>query len=363
MFCSKARFVTVFLILTLLAPLTSNIAAAQSVSFSTRGPFPVGSSPAAGAAGNFNGGGKLDVVTRNDADKAVITSPSPGSTLPGPTVTFTWSQETGATSYQLWLGHTAGTYDITYVGTTGLTATMTNLPTDGSAIYATLYGYAGGQWSVQDTAVYTAGTIVNAQITSPPKFTMLPSDTVTFTWSAEAGATSYQLWIGSAPGQYDLGVGGTSNTTIIMGNLPTDGSPIYVTLYGYAGGWWSVQDTATYNALTRVNAQITSPPKFSTLESDLVTFTWSAEAGATSYQLWIGSTPDQYDLGVGGTSDTTVTMGNLPTDGSMLYVTLWGYNGTTWAVQDTAQYTAYGGPAPSRPSKQTKPALTLRLKR
>ena len=41
-----------------------------------------------------------------------------------------------------------------------MSATASNLPTNGSQIYATLYGYAGGVWSVQDTATYTVATIV-----------------------------------------------------------------------------------------------------------------------------------------------------------------------------------------------------------
>ena len=84
------------------------------------------------------------------------------------------------------------------VGTSNLSATVGGLPTNGSTIYVTLYGYAGGSWTVQDSASYTAVSVANAQITSPPKGSTLPGDTVTFTWTAESGATSYQLWVGSA---------------------------------------------------------------------------------------------------------------------------------------------------------------------
>jgi hypothetical protein len=134
------------------------------------------------------------------------------------------------------------------VGTSNLTATVGGLPTNGSTIYVTLYGYAGGSWTVQDSATYTAATVANAQITSPPNGSTLPSDTVTFTWTAESGATSYQLWLGSAPGQFDLGVGGTEGLAVTISNLPTNGSQVFATLYGYSGGVWSVQDTATYLA-------------------------------------------------------------------------------------------------------------------
>ena len=38
--------------------------------------------------------------------QAALTSPAPGSTLTGPTVTFSWSAATGASGYSLWLGST-----------------------------------------------------------------------------------------------------------------------------------------------------------------------------------------------------------------------------------------------------------------
>jgi hypothetical protein len=86
-----------------------------------------------------------------------------------------------------------------------------------------------------------------------------------------------------------------------------------------------------------------------------VTFTWTPESGATSYQLWVGSAPGQDDIGVGGTSGTSVTINNLPTDGSLVYVTLYGYAGDTWTVQDQEQYTASGGHPQIRVTPPGKP--------
>ena len=76
----------------------------------------------------------------------------------------------------------------------------------------------------------------------------VPGSKVTFTWTAETGATSYQLWIGNTPGAHDVASGGTSSLSLTFSGLPTDGRQLYVTLYGYSGGVWTVQDTATYTA-------------------------------------------------------------------------------------------------------------------
>ena len=269
-----------------------------------------------------------------------ITSPPKGSTLTGSTVTFTWSHETGASSYQMWLGHTAGAHDIGAISTPSLSATFNNLPIDGSTIYATLYGFASGHWTVLDTATYTAATVAKAVITSPTKGSTLTGSTVTFGWSAETGATSYQLWVGHSAGAHDLAIVTTSSLSATVNNLPTDGSQVYVTLYGFAGTW-VLQDSASYTASTNSKAVITTPAKGSTLTSSTVTFGWSAEAGATSYQLWVGHTSGTHDIAVLTTSNLSGTINNLPTDGSTLYVTLYGFAGT-WTVQDTATYTAAG---------------------
>ena len=122
-------------------------------------------------------------------------------------------------------------------------------------------------------------------------------------------------------------------------NLPADGRTLYITLYGYAGDW-SVQDSAQYTAATLTSARIAAPSKGSTLSGADATFTWTAETTADSYQLWIGSTPDSFDITYAGTTDLQATFSNLPTDGRTLYATLYGYAGGFWSVQDTAQYTA-----------------------
>jgi hypothetical protein len=112
---------------------------------------------------------------------------------------------------------------------------------------------AQGTLSAQNyTFTFASGTLtvtpVTAQITSPAKGSRLTGTTVTFTWSHESGATSYQLWVGSTAGAHDIALNTTSSLTTTVTGLPTNGSQVYVTLYGYSGGGWTVQDTATYTA-------------------------------------------------------------------------------------------------------------------
>ena len=88
--------------------------------------------------------------TYTAATQSALTTPTPGTTLSGSSVTFDWTTAAGATSYQLWLGSTGvGSYNLYYSGTlTGTSVTVNKLPTNGSTIYARLItNYSGVQVS------------------------------------------------------------------------------------------------------------------------------------------------------------------------------------------------------------------------
>ncbi len=89
--------------------------------------------------------------------QAVMTSPAPGSTLSGSSVTFTWSAGNGATAYWLDIGSTAGGYDL-FSQSAGLATSqaVTNLPANGAAIYLRLWTALGSTWQFNDYT-YTAG--------------------------------------------------------------------------------------------------------------------------------------------------------------------------------------------------------------
>ena len=100
---------------------------------------------------------------------AVITTPVKGSQFGSSNVTIGWSKQSLATSYRLYVGSTPGAYDIAALLTPNLSLAVPNVPTDGRAIYVTLFGNGSGSYVVQDTATYTAANIVKAAITGPTK--------------------------------------------------------------------------------------------------------------------------------------------------------------------------------------------------
>jgi len=118
--------------------------------------------------------------------------------------------------------------------------------------------------------------------------------------------------------------------------MPTNGDTIYVRLITNYNGTW-VHNDYTYTAEADVPATMTSPSQGSTFAGSSVTFNWTAEAGATGYYLWIGSTGansnDIYNSAEKTTTSYTFTQ--MPTNGETIYVRLsTNYNGT-WCTTTT----------------------------
>ncbi len=283
------------------------------------------------------------------AGPATMSTPAASSTLTGSTVNFTWYPSNAAQAYWLDVGSTAGGNNYYSSGNLGtaLSTTVTGLPTNGSTVYATLYSMISGNW-VSSPYTYTAfnSGAETAVMTSPTPSSMLTGSTVTFSWSAgSATPPEYWLDIGSSAGgnnYYSSGNLGNVLTTTVSG-LPTNGSPVYATLYTLVSGTWT-PNAYTYTALNASAATgiLTTPTPGSTLTSSTVTFDWTAGSpGPYSYWMDIGNTAggnNYYSSGNLGNAQTT-TVNGLPTDGSTIYVTLYTLIGGNW-VGNAYTYTA-----------------------
>ncbi len=273
------------------------------------------------------------------AEQAVMNTPAPSSMLPGSTVTFSWSAGTASPpEYWLDIGSSAGGNNYYSSGNLGnvLTATVSGLPTNGTAVYATLYTLVSGTWT-PNTYTYTAfnAAAATGMLTTPTPGSVLSSSTVTFDWTAGAGASAYWMDIGNVAGgnnYYSSGNLGNVLTTTASG-LPTDGSTVYVTLYSYIGTQW-VANAYTYTALNATSglAAMQTPVPGSTLSGTTATFTWSSDANATAYWVDIGSTAGGNDIYSSGNLGNvfTTTVYSLPANGNMIYVSLYSYVGGQW---------------------------------
>ncbi len=283
---------------------------------------------------------------------AEIISPALGSALPGSTVTFQWTSGFGATDYVLYLGSVRGYSDLYQSTRTQATSTtVTMLPIDGRTVYARLWSFIGGTWYHRDY-IYSAATSgsgpLPAEITDPPLGTVLGGSTVTFQWSSGLGAAGYVLYVGSARGHADLYLrpnSPTTSATVTM--LPTDGRKVYVRLWSLINGNWYFRDYVYWAASGGGGffpAEIVSPGLGAQLPGSVVTFQWTTGVGPTQYLLYVGTKRGNADLFQSSpTSETAITVGGLPTDGSLLYVRLWSLIGDTWYYRDYTYPAATSG--------------------
>ncbi len=282
------------------------------------------------------------------AAAAMMTSPTNTSTLTGSTVTFNWSAGASATNYWLDIGSSSGGnnyYSSGSLSTAILMETVAGLPTNGSTVYATLYSKISGNW-VPNNYTYTAYNLAASEgvMSTPNPGSNLTNSTVTFTWTAGAGASAYWLDVGGTPGANNYSSSGNLGnvlTTTVSG-LPTDGSMIYATLYSLIGGQW-YGNTYNYTALnaTAGLAAMQTPMPSTTISGTSATFTWSSDANATAYWVDIGSSAggnDVYSSGNLGSALTT-TVYTLPANSTTIYVSLYSYVGGQW-VNNPVTYTS-----------------------
>jgi hypothetical protein len=277
---------------------------------------------------------------------AALTSPTPGSTLPGSNVTFTWSAGHGPTAYQLWLGTTGvGSQNLYNSGSTMATsASVTGLPAYGQKVYATLGSLIGGVWQYANYTYTEAGKPAPTSITSPTPGSTLTGSSATFEWTGGTGPTAYELLLGTthvgSNNVYDSGA--TKATSVTVNNLPTHGATVFARFSQLIDGKWQSTDYTYTEAGTLGKATLTSPVPGSVFPGSSVTFTWTGGAGPAAYELCVGTTQggsnNLYESGA--TTATTETVNNLPTNGEKVYARLHQLIDGKWQSTDYA-YTAY----------------------
>jgi hypothetical protein len=189
------------------------------------------------------------MVSGSTSGQAAMTSPTPGSTLSGATVTFQWTAGTGVSQYWLYVSKIAVAGDELFNSSAGTLTSqiVATLPTDGSTVYVRLWSLVGSSWVYSDYT-YKAATVVassgQAVMSSPAPGSTLSGATVTFEWTAGTGASRYWLYVS------DIAIGGSellnsdegSLTSATIAKLPTDGSTVYVRLWSFIGSTWVFND-------------------------------------------------------------------------------------------------------------------------
>lgn len=219
-----------------------------------------------------------------------ITGPLPGQSIGVPAVTFQWQPVSGANSWSLSISRTGGgiAFRGALAGPNAL-STVVDLP-DGSYVFSlractAVLGDAGcGPASTVAFSVATAGPSASPSITAPANGTNLTNSSPRLSWTAVAGAGSYEIQL------TDLARGGlTVLSTANHGNPPaTDtiaslrGSPGYqlrVRACAIGCGPWSLPSSFSIT-LPSAPASAPPPPNCTLQNSQTANCSWSAVAGA-----------------------------------------------------------------------------------
>ncbi len=298
-----------------------------------------------------------------------VASPSTGSNLSGLEQKFSWnSGGTNVEQYWLYVGTKPGAANIANSGDLGKATEydVFGIPTDGSTVYARLWYYSGSTWSSVDSSYKAPDLdVVNPSNGSTLKGSeqTLNGSEQTFSWNF-GGVDVEKVWlyVGTTPGgrniadSGDLGKGAEFD---VIG-IPMDGSTIHVRLWYYlASRWFYVDNSYTAADLDLAVSPPTmdSPAKNSEIAGKIagtsVDFKWSNNNTPVNFWwLWLGTTKegsDIYDSGRALRTRTSVTVDDLPVDGSPIYARLWFRTTSGWEYADSVYQTKSGsdpGPEP-----------------
>lgn len=285
-------------------------------------------------------------VTAVTGVPAVLTTPTPGSTLTHVSQTFAWTTGVAVDSYTLKIGTTVGGADLYFSGPiTATTVTVPKLPQNGIQLFVRLSSTMGATVQALDYTL-TAVNAAPATLVSPVAGSTLTTNSMNLAWSAGVGVDSYTVRVGSTLGGSDLFfLGGTTTTSAVLNKLPVDGRTLFIRISSVIGTTVQSNDY-TVTALTAVPATLTSPSAGSTLTSGSQLFTWDPGVGILSYTLKVGSTLGASDLYFSGTvTATSATVSNLPVDGRTLFIRVTSDAGSALFVNDYTLTAATAVPA------------------
>ncbi|MES2527358.1 MAG: fibronectin type III domain-containing protein [Bdellovibrionota bacterium] len=217
-------------------------------------------------------------------------------------VILSWTNVTGATSYNVYRGTVSGT-------TTLIASAITNPYTDLTAVNGTTYYYAvsanNGSESAKSSEVATQ-PIASHTITS---ITSPSSTSLQVTWGAVTGATGYDVLYGTTSGTY-TGTALTQTSPYTITGLAAN-----TTYYVVVRAKNAVGAGTTRNSTEDSEKTLTSTPVglTATAYSGQVGLNWTATTGATSYNVYRGTTSGSLTLlGPAASNaylDTTITNG------------------------------------------------------
>lgn len=180
---------------------------------------------------------------------------------------------------------------------------------------------------------FSTNVLANPKIDNPSIDSTLSGSTQTFTWNIDdADVERFWLYVGTTVGGYEIANSGDlgKDTEYDVIGIPIDGSTIHARLWYYNTSRWFYVDSSYTAANLDVEVSspaMDSPAKNSELASASANFKWSNNNTLVNYWwLYLGTTQGDKDLYNSGTAlrnQTSVTVDELPVDGSDVHARLW----------------------------------------
>lgn len=218
-------------------------------------------------------------------------------------VRLTWVAASGAASYNVYRGTSAGGQLQTPIATgiTGTSFTNTGLTNGTAYFYKVAAVNAAGTGPMSNEASATP----RLPLTAPGNLTAVPGDTViTLSWTAATNATSYNIYRGTAAGGQSATPVATGVTdTTFQNTALTNGVRYYYKVAAVnsgAAGPMSNEASATPAVAPAAPTGLTAAPG-----NGRVTLSWTAVTGAARYNIYRSTAPG----GQGSTpvADSTTT--------------------------------------------------------
>ncbi|MBI5683439.1 MAG: hypothetical protein HZC54_00030 [Verrucomicrobia bacterium] len=169
----------------------------------------------------------------------VILSPAIGSALTAATTTFVLGPgPAGTTQQAVWIGSTAGAFDLAALFVPNNSFTVT-LPTDGRVIFVRVWAQVGGVWSPIGDVTFNAMVGTPSALVAPNPAVPMVGAVQNFVWDRGVGVAlaDHAIWVGSTPNGFDIAalfVNGLGQRVTV----PTDGRQLFVKIWSKVGGTW-----------------------------------------------------------------------------------------------------------------------------
>jgi hypothetical protein len=218
--------------------------------------------------------------------------PTNGGTAVATSLNVTWSSVSGATQYQFYFGSspTALSLNATVAAPTTW-APVYNLNI-GATYYWQVIATAGSNSAPSAVFSFTtpAPTLSPATLVWPLNGSTTTATSLNVMWSSVTGAAQYQVYLGSAP---------TSLSLFTTLSAPSTQAPLlnlnpattyYWQVIAVAGGSSASSATWSFTTPSATNATVVRwPPDTSASNTTSLNLQWIAVPGATTYQIYLGS--------------------------------------------------------------------------